>query len=109
MTLTEFLLARIAEDEAAARVAGAWLRAPDGHNDDVLWSVADGQAEPFLAQYAVGRHFDHIAHHDPARVLAECEAKRQLIERVGNPNWAGFNILALPYADHPDYQQEWKP
>ena len=51
----------------------------------------------------------HIARWDPARVLAECEAKRQLIERVGNPDWAGFRILALPYADHPDYQQEWKP
>ena len=86
MTLTDFLLARIGEDEAAAR---------DVHHRDcrifVQLTIADCSCDL------------------PARVLAECEAKRLLIERVGNPDWAGFSILALPYAEHPDYRQEWKP
>lgn len=60
---------------------------------------------------------EHIARHDPARVLRDVEAKRQLLEvaiemagadRVGimDPPWI-FRVLALSYSDHPDYRQEW--
>ena len=106
MTLTEFLLARIDEDEKVAQSAtegpweahtGAYRMASLVRGD--VW-IGDIDHDPDVA---------HIARHDPARVLAECEAKRQLIERVGNPDWAGFRILATPYTDHPDYRQEWKP
>jgi len=114
MTLTEFLLARIAEDERAARKVQ-----PLGHVVDMggvrlderfthsrlRFSSADGWARTEDDPAAAA----HFARHDPARVLRECEAKRQLIERVGNPDWAGFRILAMPYADHPDYRQEWRP
>jgi len=93
--LTDFVRARIAEDEAAAR------KYPELGWDRDRWELGfafdRGYSEPTDVTI------------DPARVLAECEAKRLLIERVGNPHWAGFNILALPYADHPDYRQEWKP
>ncbi|MGZ4524215.1 MAG: DUF6221 family protein, partial [Mycobacteriaceae bacterium] len=65
----------------------------------------------------------HIARHDPARVLAECEAKRRIVERyrVCEPNYDEGNrletrvldwtmrLLALPYADHPDYDPAWRP
>ena len=110
MELTEFLLARIDEDEAVARAADKSRWFPEGksisfeiHNnvgewDLVGWVEADTRANA-----------NHIARHDPAHVLAECQAKRRIIERVGNPNWAGFNNLALPYTDHPDYRQEWTP
>ena len=77
MTLTDFLLARIAEDESWCK--RLHVTTDPGAPDDVT------------------------------RVLAECEAKRLLIERVGNPDWAGFNILALPYAAHPDYRPEFAP
>jgi hypothetical protein len=77
---------------------------------------------------------EHIARHDPARVLAEVEAKRQIMEC--HESWVAGNgdticgrcerehidgrpgghfpcqtlrLLALPYAGHPDYRQEWKP
>jgi hypothetical protein len=62
----------------------------------------------------------HVARWDPARVLAECGAKRQIIAKVteieynlGGP-WThamGDEILASlaqPYADHPDYREEWQ-
>jgi hypothetical protein len=81
----------------------------------------------------------HIAEHDPARVLREIDAKRQLIARGGpfctsgcdepdrepkNPdtNWAtplehhldcaayeAAQVLALPYAGRPGYREEWAP
>jgi hypothetical protein len=84
MTLTDFLLARIAEDEACA--------------DGLEWD--DGNPV-----------------HQTARVLAECEAKRQIVEACAEvlaydaealPQDV-LRFLALPYADHPDYREEWKP
>jgi hypothetical protein len=69
----------------------------------------------------------HIARHDPARVLAECEAKRRIVEEwdaahrvaLASPQYsydegiatgllAALYALALPYADHPDYREEWR-
>jgi hypothetical protein len=86
MTLTEFLLARIAEDEASAT---NWLR----------FEVRDG----IPGNYAI-----------PDRVLAECEAKRRIVGLIDpdRNRWSVRNILgtlALPYADHPDYDEGWRP
>jgi hypothetical protein len=124
MTLTEFLLARIAEDEG--KIHGDW---------------SDGRGLHIITE----EMFD--------RMLAECEAKRRIMTeafevaatidgewgcchdaddirrgyREPTPGWgdepeplpancAGPEVagkflqgLALPYADHPDYRQEWKP
>jgi hypothetical protein len=104
MTLSEFLLARIAEDEAAAR-AQLELRAKRYPGEI---------AEPGPA-YEVDRGWWLLA--DPARVLAECEAKRRIVERVTDVAWTGsyavrdvvLGLLALPYAAHPDYRDEWRP
>jgi hypothetical protein len=96
MTLTEFLLARIAEDEESARFA---------------MSRNDGGALDYAGQWfgAVG----HAERWEPVRVLAECEAKRRIVERcrASNGYWGAEveRMLALPYADHPDYREEWKP
>lgn len=98
--LTDFLTARLDEDEADAR---AW--------SDIIYSL-DLEDRP------------HAGHRlNPARVLAECEAKRRIVSRCdlvlrGRPEGmfnAGQEVdandnlraLALPYADHPDYRQEW--
>lgn len=74
----------------------------------------------------------HIARHNPARVLREVEAKRGIIERheqareFGGKSTISAHVnaqddgyvqacfdalrdLALPYADHPDYREEWRP
>jgi hypothetical protein len=59
----------------------------------------------------------------PARVVAECEAKRRILLMAEQPpRWPGpaappdpdtvqavLRYLALPYADHPDYRPEWRP
>ena len=137
MTLTEFLLARIAEDEAAARDAGERRGLP---YESPLYVVDDNYRHDQVGIY-------------PERVLAECEAKRRIVGiheldpievyswgttgggcglcdhscETGGDTWGHdpcdahdgatfetvdcetLQVLALPYADHPDYRQEWKP
>lgn len=97
MSLTEFLLARIAEDEAAAseeyrRVAGSPRR--------------NGKAAA-------------------RRMMLEWEAKRRIVElhsewqSTGECSSCGdvpqvefpcetLQALALPYADHSDFQESWR-
>lgn len=135
--LAEFLLARIAEDQELARRAtgGPWQ--VEGEPGEVVpWEepwVAAGQ-EVEVTRHPDGGHpngsvrsygdAEHIAHWDPARVLAECEAKRQIVEYVrdqwdqpyGGPEpflpseWTDvLKLLAQPYADHTDYQESWHP
>ena len=123
--LTDFLLARIAEDEKVARAAtqGKWklwgmtvMADQDGTgNVDTAVGVANTYGHD---ERGAPRTWNatHIARHDPARVLAECEAKRLLVARVTDVSWAGYAVrdfvlesLALPYADHPDFREEWRP
>jgi hypothetical protein len=124
MTLDEFLLARIAEDKRVAMDAA-------GADGRVEWStdvVGDGPAGPRSAL--------HVVRHDPARVLAECSAKRRIILACrdarpetgfvgthprgmadfpptahGQHQLAALTLafLALPYAGHPHYRPEWRP
>ena len=89
--LAGFLLARIAEDESETR----WL------------GPCDCRVEGFPLQHGL---------RCPERVLAECEAKRRIVTTQLQPYPAGhapatlvLRLLALPYADHPDYRQEWRP
>lgn len=109
MMLTEFLLARIAEDEAVAR------RAADDH-----YGVDGG-----LRFGEVGYDTLPVLTVDPGRVLAECEARRRIVEEVAY--WVSqkpedievpalvevvcrpLAHLAAVYADHPDYRGEWRP
>lgn len=118
VTLVEFLLARVGEDEADARRAAA---AAYGH----LWVVTG-------MDNAVGVDYD------PARVLAECQARRAIIELhelvPGEHKYRGrpaadpadtrvchehdgiyiaagpcetLRLLAQPFKDHPDFLSEW--
>ena len=82
MTLSEFLLARITEDEARARFRQ--------HQD--------------IRAHRVKPHDGPRRPDDPWRVLGECALKRKLIEE-GDERAA--RLLALSYADHPDYREEW--
>ena len=137
LTLTEFLLARIAEDEADAKKVntGQWYP----------WDERNGDLSPALRALN-GRAAAHIARQSPARVLAECEAKRRIVQwheihedcceqRYGPFEWTApaegvvigsevgdsveigrqayygcvtSMMLAAPYADHPDYREEWR-
>jgi hypothetical protein len=112
MTITEFLEARIAEDEAALKAVPVAAQQSDdfdfGGTDDYL-------------RFTMGY----------GRAVAECAAKRAIIVRAQEATeveqefddrvwagagperaepWAGDAILfalAAVYKDHPDYQQEW--
>jgi hypothetical protein len=120
-TLTEFLLARIAEDEASAQESwrdltgqdcSAWFDAieavvvRDSADEVCRLPDGDGHVSQFVARY------------DPARALADCEAKRRIVKWVNDwplrpapPSSVDglLPLLALPYANHPDFRKEWRP
>ncbi|MGZ4530720.1 MAG: DUF6221 family protein [Mycobacteriaceae bacterium] len=113
MTLTEFLLARIAEDEAAAMSAHRESISPMPHGPGFIRSRI-----AWAAQARDVRGHELIERMTPARVLAQCEANRQIAEAAGGwlendpnpPHWAVEVVrhLATVYADHPDYLEEWR-
>lgn len=124
-TITEFLLARIADDKA---VALATMDGPHPNADKAgNWFVAAIPYEGIgVSALPVGEFgssspaTEHMQRWSPARVLAECEAKRQVVEsadlgiqyggREGQDlGWYVLKLHALPHADHPDYREEWKP
>jgi Family of unknown function (DUF6221) len=98
--LVEFLRARIDEDQRyATHAAGMMIGTEAGFH---------GMA--------------HINRWRPARVLAECDAKRRIVAEHADidpcdAHDAAFKsipcdtlrLLALPYADHPGYRSEWAP
>lgn len=139
MDIAEFLLARIAEDEAAARAAtpGSWGSEFGGvclavSPFTTIAAVADLnligiEGYTYGPELEERANADHIARWDPARVLAECEAKRRIVTEIypeldldndtlnyefgatrADPEDV-LRLLALPYADHPDYKPEWSP
>ena len=149
MDLVDFLRARLDEDQEVARsaIAGPWAIAENGElyapffdreirygagwsSVDHLYVTSDSEG---LLPSVQEEQATHIARHDPARVLADVEAKRRIIELhrvIVDSAWpaghclecwdqeAGdyrpwpcstLQLLALPFAEHPDYRQEWKP
>lgn len=121
LTLTDFLLARIAEAERVAECAARLGADTIGHDC----------GEPGYGGYASAGDYE------PARVLAQCEAYRQIVDlhaqpgdrdlRDGSyysmydPSCSGaygddvliadcdtLRALAAVYADHPDYREEWR-
>lgn len=134
--LTDFLLARIAEDEAAARACEPESeRHPYG--DRTIPATPFDRLGPEIEGYLGGSLGAHAARWHPARVLAECEAKRRIIDlafvhmqfvdgelgcshsadQIRNGRCADIDpaedsllrTLALPYESHPDYRSEWRP
>jgi hypothetical protein len=126
--LVAFLRARQDEDEAGARDAFG------DHNDDgPEWTeVSSGALSTGAELHGIGDSAisRHMVRWDPARVLAEIDAKRRIIEQhhrsgVTCPRCSlgtedgevvferdpcgTLRLLALPYAGHPDYRAEWAP
>lgn len=92
--IIEFIAARIAEDEAAA---GELEESGPGHS-------------------AVPTHLE-VSPFTAARVLAECAAKRKILENVplvtdipsqmGGTSEYVLMCLAAVYSWHPEYQEGW--
>jgi hypothetical protein len=114
--LVEFLRAALDEDERVARAAtpGPWRWEEPSDSEWPTYDqslVSDGKAdggEPAAVLLGWGHDAsgieaeqadrDHIARHDPARVLAEVAAKRAILDRYE----ALLAYAARPYDDHPD-------
>jgi hypothetical protein len=97
LTLADFLLARIAEEEATIRSR----EAPSSGATWDDWSYLSWVGNETLSL-------------SPARALAECEAKRRIVTEMRK--WGSsietrfiMRCLAAPYADHPDFRPEWRP
>lgn len=140
-SIIDFLEARIAEDEAAARrtaevFPGEWDVEDRGYHAHV---VCDGPHFHYVSELDqhqapdtdLGGALETIARFAPARVLAECAAKRAIMAHHTTHTYTdeepGFSMelwdcmcnrqtmkpcptvaaLAAVYKDHPDYQQEW--
>ncbi|MGW3108572.1 DUF6221 family protein [Streptomyces sp. NPDC001100] len=125
--LVAFLKARLDEDTGLARRC-------DGAGSSAEW-IAHGAAVDFgrgdLTSFptAIARH---VALHDPARVLREVEAKQHVLNRhtlspaeddserpwddrddcqFDGDLWPCDDLLdlALPYQEHPDFPERYKP
>jgi hypothetical protein len=89
MTITEFLLARIAEDEADALPFRNELGDTKQWRCDEIGGAVREVGTPALGLPDLLAKFDthlegaHVARWDPGRVLAECAAKRAILETVG--------------------------
>jgi hypothetical protein len=137
--LHDFVAARLDEDEAIAKAVednsapfnGQWYN-DEGHalrtaNDWVLAYQHHGVTFP-------PGLLDHLARHDPARVLREAEAMRSVLKRradldeqmstvardpsqrhnlpmITSPAYALDIVLrrfALAHEHHPDFQEHWR-
>lgn len=131
MTIVEFLLERIAEDEAVARDAAAVSSMRWIENDSLLMFRDPGNPEyaealAIVENYRFNAAWAHVARQDPARVLAECEAKRRIVDYREQAVQASANTslpifeaqvsaydaalraLAGAHADHPDFDPAWR-
>jgi hypothetical protein len=128
--LVQFIRARLDEEKRDAHAAADGAPGADwgvmaDDIEQVLTSTSNGVTHTPLVQFGADDPvavLTHIARHDPARVLTGIEAKRRLVDDMakivggdyiddGEPvlaEWA-LLLLALPYADHPDYREEWRP
>lgn len=137
LTWANWLLGRIAEDEQAARevqrgqVWGIAEERPQRWGDMSPDPEIIGDGKPIIkcnAEY--GGYFValHVERWQPARVLAECGAKRRVIAEyqywhrklLTNPDYPALadryevaatmlRALTTAYADHPGCRPEWVP
>lgn len=114
--LAAWLLEQIAEDEREAH-ADLDLGQPLAEHQPGECSTCD------VLRRKVMNELDHAVALDPARVLAECDAKRRIVAecsyQIDNDFGAmattkllarfTLKALALPYTDRPGYREEWRP
>jgi hypothetical protein len=133
--LVTFLHARLDKDEEIAFAAGhgiggllnlhwdalgagVWARERETPSDPPV--VAADRLEGMPGFETARVRARHIADWDPDRVMGEVQAKRAIIRWHTEDECCSvclddvqgcplFRTLALPYADHPDYQDAWRP
>jgi hypothetical protein len=119
--LITWLRAQLDEDErvALAATAGAWVvTTTDGRSVCGVQALGRLNGIPATSVHCRA-DAEHIARHDPARVLAEVEAKRRLLDLHDGWHSCGVwecdgdcptvRLLALPYAGRDGYDETWRP
>lgn len=125
--LVVWLRAQLAYAERVARDAGG-----------CSWDLPAKAGYPAGHDTRLEAEEEHTARHDPARVLAEVDAKRRILdlhegdhecstirrgvdcegeayEEIDNYTYvvggdcSTVRLLALPFADRPGYREEWRP
>lgn len=132
-TLLEFIEARLTEDERVTRrIESAW-RCLSGTGEIV---ASDGTNAEVCAEAHWEGVGEHMARHDPARVLHEVAAKRRLVQQIleyesqddaerGCSHTAeqiaagecpvkpeqvlALRLVASVWSDHEAYRPEWSP
>ncbi|MEV5940656.1 DUF6221 family protein [Streptomyces sp. NPDC051994] len=131
--LVQFVRDRLDEEAEAARKAGgdAWRFDAvdsaggvvfDSRDRPIMESASDpGRSHGHDRTAADHHQAAHAVRHNPARVLAEVEAKRRILDGIAGADAEGayitatftamdvLRLLALPYAGHPGYREEWRP
>lgn len=124
--LVVWLRAQLDEDERLARAVEhpRWrLNGGEVHVVDDYHPIADGVMYGDMHDPLEEGVAEHIAEHNPARVLGEVDAKRLIVElhsdqhECTDSTGAAFpyvgcttlRLLALPYSDRPGYREEWRP
>ena len=121
--LVEFLLARIEEDRrtACTSTPGRWGVVDDrGAAGTRHYLHSDGGY--YITEMVINRPTaDHMARWDPTRAVADCEARRRIVEMFAasarlnqcdtDELFFGETLrwMATLYREHPDYRQEWRP
>jgi hypothetical protein len=135
-----WLRAQLDEDERLAQEAadgdgGTWYMGERWNvfRDEDVAPEGCGDVHRLVVYGNVRSQSEHIARHDPARVLAEVAAKRAILDlhdpndTTGKRRWCvgciepdlpglmvrmpcqHARLLAAPYADRPGYRNEWAP
>ncbi len=128
--LVKFLRERLDEEAARAKLAFSGQMDPESG-----WGAYRPEWQqhttitPHVGIIHEAVQADHVVRWNPARILAEVDAKRcmlKLHERLpdgafcvtcdapsgvpGEPHGCPtLRLLALPYADHSDYREDWRP
>jgi hypothetical protein len=107
VTLTEFLLARIAEDEYDSQYA----RVLDGLDWGERLRAECEAKRRIVDAYVDERSRRDVYQSDESRAVEDED--QALRRRTSAARCRGLEIavelLSRPYGDHPDYQQEWRP
>jgi len=136
--LVTWLRIQIDADERIARAAteGPWIAEVSGETGHCVIPADAQSTREHVAKtqlYAAAADAEHIARHDPARVLAEVDAKRRILAehpiargvsnqpvcatcatRDGYGDLEGdwpcqtARLLALPHAERDGYRDEWR-
>jgi hypothetical protein len=119
--LIAFLRQQLDEDERVAREAGAGSWSRDDTYPDSGGIISDTGTIVYDEGSPSQPQAEHIARWDPARALAEIQAKRRILDwlerwddRMMNDNYwpwdstEAVEILAQTYAGRPGWREEWR-